>query len=71
LREETPSLRLVGHLDVTYRQLGVVACWVPEPTITAPHSARSRWPSARDAGEVTHLLDPSAAAIRPSSDAAH
>jgi integrase len=44
---------------------------VPASTITAPHSARSRWPSARASAEVIHLLEPSAAAIRPSSDAAH
>jgi hypothetical protein len=50
---------------------GSSACWVPEPTITAPHSARSRCPSARASAEVIHLLDPSAAAIRPSSEAAH
>jgi hypothetical protein len=63
--------RLAGHLGVAHRQLAVVGLRVPEPTVTAPHPARSRCPSARASAEVIHLLDPSAAAIRPASEAAH
>jgi hypothetical protein len=37
--------------------------------MTASDSARSRCASARASGLVIHLLEPSAAAIRPSSDA--
>jgi hypothetical protein len=42
---------------------------VPDPTITASDADRSPWASARDSALVIQRLDPSAAAIRPSSDA--
>ena len=57
-----PSIRQVRR--------GLSAITVPAPTITASHSRRHRWTSARDSRELIHCESPLAAAIRPSSDIA-
>ena len=51
-------------------RLGSSARTVPAPTMMASLSARRRWASARASGPVIHWLEPSGAAVRPSSEAA-
>ena len=49
---------------------GSSAATVPAPTRIASCVARRRWPSARAASPVIHLLSPEAVAMRPSSEVA-
>jgi len=59
-----------GREVVAHGERGIIDRTVPAPTSTASLSARRRWTSRRASAPVIHRLEPSGAAVLPSSVAA-